>query len=440
MKVVLSQVQASPLIVAQTPDSGLQTGCGLRPYPSQIGSSWSEMEVRTQVASAVKERSNPQKINKDVACLGFLVFVIVTSEFAVVGLMPEIANEIEADLSRVGWLATVFAIGAALIGAPVTMLTSRFQPKHFLIVSSLAFALANLLLSLVDQLITMVIVRFLQGCILPSMVSMATMEAIQMAKNRSEGWAISRVSAGVAITSVIGLPGSVMVAEIFGWRVSFFVLAVLGILSALFVARIDSRESVLVYRVERNSALNDYDLPSIVKPMLLSLILFTGMFCSYTYITVTLQQVAQLSAKLTALVLVGFGVAGVVGNLVSGRISVGSSLKATMALVIGFAVVFFSFEKMLSSSFTLGLSIVVWGAMHGASFVICQLRAIAIPGLNRAFALSLNISVCNLGIAAGGWAGGVVIDYLGVSSLGYISAGIMILAFVGACYLQRLHE
>lgn len=136
--------------------------------------------------------------------------------------------------------------------------------------------------------------------------------------------------------------------------------------------------------------------------LLLSCILFAGMFAGYTYIAAMLSALANLDAATIGWAPMGIGFAGVFGNWLAGRVVDRDPLAATawVAFALAFAMAAVA-PAGQSLSGLLGLAVGLWGAAHMAAFVTSQVRVMRAGGEAAAFAISLNISVCNLGIGLG---------------------------------------
>ncbi len=357
-----------------------------------------------------------------VGLLAFTMFVIVTTEFVVVGLLPAMAKDLNLSLAEAGWFVTWFALAAALLGPPLTMLAGRCDPRHVLSTAAIVFAAGNLAIALAPHYSIVVAVRLLQGCALPAAASIAVVAAARLAGVEREGWAVSRVNIGVVAATVLGVPADAIAADYAGWPASFAGLALLGLISAGLVAVWFPRIEI----AKQPSMLTEVSLlwrPGFLMHLLLSCILFAGMFAGYTYIAALLGAVANLDGSTLGWALMGFGLAGAVGNWIAGRVVDCDPLAATalvaFALAFAMAVVAPAGESL---SVLLGLIIALWGAAHMAAFVISQVRVMRAGREAAAFALSLNISVCNLGIGVGATLGGLIVDHYGVGAVGYVGA------------------
>jgi predicted MFS family arabinose efflux permease len=171
--------------------------------------------------------------------------------------------------------------------------------------------------------------------------------------------------------------------------------------------------------------------------LLLSAVLFTAMFAAYTYVAAFLETVAGFNGREVAFTLIGFGIAGLAGNWIAGRV-VDREPIATTAWVAFVLVLTTGAVSLVGGNFALLIPLLgVWGAAHNAAFVACQVRVMVAGARARAFALSLNISACNLGIAAGSITGGAVVRHFGVGAIGYLSAVLSVCALFIALVLRN---
>lgn len=365
------------------------------------------------------------------------MFVIVTTEFVVVGMLPAMAKDLDLSLAEAGWFVTWFALAAALLGPPLTMLAGRCDPRHVLVTAAIVFAAGNLAIALASHYSIVAAVRLLQGCALPAAASVAVVAATRLVGVEREGWAVSRVNIGVVTATVLGVPAGAMAADYGGWPASFAGLALLGLISAGFVAAWLPRMEI----AKQPSMLTEVSLLwrlDFLMHLLLSCILFAGMFAGYTYIAALLGTVAKLNGATLGWALMGFGLAGAFGNWIAGRVVDRDSHAATawVAFALAFAMaVVAPVGESLSS--LLGLVVGLWGAAHMAAFVITQVRVMSAGREAAAFALSLNISVCNLGIGLGATLGGRIADHYGVGAVGYVGAAAAAASLLIAIAMKR---
>ena len=314
------------------------------------------------------------------------MFVVVTTEFVVVSMLPAMASDLKISLADAGWFVTWFALAAAVLGPPLTMLAGRRDQRHVLVTAAAVFAAGNLAIALAPHYSVVVAVRLLQGCALPAVASVAIVAAARLAGAGREGWAISLVNVGVVAATVLGVPAGAMVADRAGWPASFAGLALSGLVSAGLVAVWFPRMKT----AKQPSMLTEASLlwrPAFLVHLLLSGVMFTAMFAGYTYIAALLGTVADLDGATIAWALMGFGLAGAFGNWVAGRMVDRDPLAATAwvasALLLAMAAIAPAGQ---GPSVVLVLVADLWGAAHMAAFVISQVRVMRAAREAPAFA------------------------------------------------------
>lgn len=380
--------------------------------------------MSVEVAGAARDRQSPTLA---IALLAFAMFMVVTTEFSVVGLLPALARAFDISLAQAGWFVTAFAIAAALLGPPLTMIASRYEPRRVLVASALLFAIGNAVAALTTHSSILLAVRIVQGCALPAFVSVAIVSAAQLAGAGREGWASARVNQGVVATAVLGVPLAAMAAEQIGWPANFAGLSLLGFVAAALIgllfprltggAQPSSREAIgLLWR------------PRFLAQLALAGVLFTAMFTAYTYIAPLLSRVGILDGVTVGWMLMLFGLAGIVGNWIAGSVVSPNSVLVSAIGAMVLALVMAAISAASTHLILLAALVGMWGAAHTAAFVFCQVGAMTAGRDAPAFAMSLNISACNLGIALGALLGGAVVDRLGVGAVAYAGAVLAIAA------------
>jgi DHA1 family inner membrane transport protein len=371
-----------------------------------------------------------------IVMLAFGTAVIVATEFIVVGMLPMMARSLAVSLPEAGLLVTWFALSSAIFGPVLTIASSRMEPRRVAVAVLLAFAGGNLVATLVPTLAVVTGVRVVQGAALPVFVSVTNAAVARLAGPGREGRAIALANVGVVVGLVLAVPAGVALAARAGWPATFVGLALLALAAMAAIGATFPR-------------MGNPDLPSIgaqatlvrepvfLGHLLLSAVLFTAMFASYTYLAAFLETAAGLDSGVVALVLAGFGVAGLLGNWVAGRVVDRGPTVAT-AGGAGTLMLATGAVSLTSGAPPLLLPLLaLWGAAHTAGFVLCQVRVMFSGAHAPAFASSLNISACNLGIAAGAVAGGWMVARYGIESIGFGSAGLAAGALLIAVPVRR---
>lgn len=387
-------------------------------------------------AAAGSAQARRQSSTFATGLLAFAMFTVVTTEFSVVGILPALARDFDISLARAGWFVSAFAVAAALLGPPLTMFAARYDPRWVLVVTTALFAIGNGLVAATQSAVVLLLARVVQGSALPVFASIAIVSATRLAGAGREGWASARVNQGVVATAVLGVPAVTIAAERTGWPANFAGLAVLGLAAAVLIAlRLPTErgEDTASLRIQASLLWQ----PRFLASLALSGVLFTAMFAAYTYIAPLLAAVAGLTDATIGWMLMGFGVAGIVGNGIAGRVASPDPISALAigAAILGFAMTTAAF----AGAHPVGAVVLVgvWGAAHTAAFVFCQVSAIAAGRDAPAFAMSLNISICNLGIALGALVGGSVVDRFGAGAAGFAGAALAMVALAIALFIRR---
>lgn len=378
--------------------------------------------------------SAPDGGGREVTLLAVATGVLVTTEFAVVGLMPLLAGDLAVSLARAGWLVSAFALAAAIAGPPLTLATGRWPAPTFLAFCMLAFGLGNLLAALVPVFSVHLLVRVAQGALLTPFISVASALAASRVKPQWAGRAVGRVNLGAVVSIVIVVPALVALAEPLGWQP---VVAGLGGASLVMAPLCLCYLPVAVARAPmRAHQLRLLAGSHFLGHLALSAVLFVAMFTSYSFITAYLEAATGLSGNGLATALLMFGVAGLAGNVWASRwVDAGptvlTGLIALMFVPVGAALT-------LSASHPRAVLFVLlpWGAAHAAAFVACQVRVMFAVPRGQAFAAALNIAACNLGLGAGALLGAAVVAHFGVTGVGLAAALVALPALMLAGWLQ----
>lgn len=262
------------------------------------------------------------------AMLAFAGAVVVATEFIVVGLLPFMARDLGLSLQQTGRLVTWFALSAAVFGPALTIAAGRWTPRRVVTLTLAPFALGNLLAAAVPSYPVLSTVRAVEGAVLPVFISIGNTALVNLAGPGREGRAIARVNLGVIAGIVLAVPAGVALAERTGWRAIFVGLAVLTAIAGLIVVtRFPRMERPGPAGMLVQAAI--LRRPRVQAHLLLSAVLFTAMFASYTYLAAFLEAVAGFGDKGVAATLFGFGLAGLFGNWMAGRLVDGGPSAAT---------------------------------------------------------------------------------------------------------------
>lgn len=371
--------------------------------------------------------------------LAFAAFVIVTTEFLIVGLLPGLTRDMNISISLAGQLVTLFAFTVMLFGPPLTAWLSHLDRKMLFVAVLIVFALSNALAALATNIWVLALARFIPALALPVFWGTASDTAAELAGPEKAGQAVSRVYLGISAALLFGIPLGTVAADSIGWRNAFWILAALSLAMAVALwwlmpavtrsPRVDFRSQARLFRE-----------PYFLANVGLSVLVFTAMFTAYTYLADTLERIAGVASANVGWWLMGFGAIGLVGNWLGGKAVDRAPLKATAAfaglLAIGMALS----VPAAGSTVLFCVVLALWGIAYTALFPICQVRVMKSASHSQALAGTTNVSAANAGIGIGAMLGGAVIPTLGLDKIGYIAAALAVVAIVLAPLVARLRQ
>ena len=358
------------------------------------------------------------------------ITLAVATEFIVVGLLPAIATDLDVPLSTVGQLTAAFAISAAVVGPFVTLLVSRLPPRALLAGVIMLYAAGNGVITLVDDVAPMLVTRAIQGACLPAFLGIGTAEVLRLAPAASRGRALAQANLGFVIGVLIALPAGIALAQDGNWRLPFAALAIAALPVAVAVGLLfpSARHDQPPPRIAGQLSL--LRRPRFLGHLALSVGLFAAMFSAYTYLGAWFEEAMHLEAGLLALALLLFGVAGVAGNLVAERLADRRPVAVSVLAAVVLATAINGAAWTGGSIPTAVLPLVIWGVVHTAGVTLSQVRVTMAGAAAPAFAMTMNISTANLGIAIGAVAGGWAVDRWGMAGLGVMPAALTLLTLL----------
>ena len=374
-----------------------------------------------------------------IVILAVAAFVIVTTEYLIVGLLPGLARDLEISISAAGQLVTLFAFTVMLFGPVLTALLSHVERKRLFVVILLIFAASNALAAIAPNVWVLAVARFIPALALPVFWGTASETAGQIVGPQRAGRAVSQVYLGISAALLFGIPLGTLAADAIGWRGTFWILAGLSLLMALaltvFMPRVARPERLRL--AEQTRILKD---PFFVANVVLSVVVFTAMFTAYTYLADLLERIAGVAPAHVGWWLMGFGAIGLLGNWLGGRLVDRSPLGATAAFALLLGVGMATSVPLAGSAGLLAGALALWGIAYTALFPICQVRVMQSASHAQALAGTLNVSAANAGTGLGAVIGGLVIPQWGLGSIGYVATGIAVVAILMVAVVARLRE
>jgi DHA1 family inner membrane transport protein len=383
--------------------------------------------------------TRPVSLGVPAGLAAFATAVVVATEFIVVGLLVPMARDLGISLADAGHFVSLFALSSAVFGPLLMMLAGAWEPRRVMVLALIPFVLGNLAAALMPSYEAVLLVRAAQGATLPVLVSAASAAIANLAGPGREGRAVSLIYIGVVAGVVVAMPAGTLLADAMDWRVSFVLLGALSMVACLGLSA--AFPDIDMGRTPKMLAqLAILGRPVVQAQLLLSAMLFAAMFVPYTYLAALLETDGGMGALAVAGLLAGFGLAGIPGNMIAGRLGDRGPVQATIANTLVLAVAMTGATLTAGAPALLLPLLAVWGAAHAAAFLLSQVRVMVSAPEAPAFAAALNISAANVGIALGAAIGGLVVERAGLAATGPGGAAIALAAVATAAALRRMGE
>jgi DHA1 family inner membrane transport protein len=364
-------------------------------------------------------------------------FAVATAEFVLVGLLPQIAGDLDVSLPVAGQLVTVYMLVVTVGGPAATVLTRRV-PRRRLLGATMTLAAGSAGLSAVAGSYG-VLLGARVGSALAQALFMAVASQVAMAAvpAQRQTAAVARVFGGFALATVIGLPLGALVGQAYGWRATFVAVTVLagaGLLGVLvFCPPIPDPDAGSVTGTVR-SMLD----PMVLRGLLVTLFALTGFVAVFTYLVPMLRSLAGFGSTLVTVALVGYGLGTVGGNLLAGRVPP-PNVARLLPLPVGALALLVLAQSALLRYRPLAIAgLVLLGV---ATFVVVPLvqtwLMVRVGPAAAGLAASVNISVAGVAGALGAGLGGVVLAGWGLAWIGPVAAVPVLAAVAVALDLGR---
>ncbi|PIC77554.1 MFS sugar transporter [Sporosarcina sp. P19] len=366
--------------------------------------------------------------------LAISAFAIGTTEFVSVGLLPLIAQDLDISVSLAGLTITLYAVGV-MIGAPIiTSLTSRLPRKSVLIWIMVIFIIGNCIAAAATSLSVLLFARIISAFSHGVFMSIGATIAADLVPENRRASAISIMFTGLTVATITGVPFGTFIGQQLGWRSAFVLIVIIGVIGLI-------SNSLLVPSNLRQSA------PTTLKDQakLLTnsrlLIVFTitalgygGTFVVFTYLSPLLQEVTGFKQSTIVLILLVYGIAIAIGNMIGGKLANKNPINALFYMFIAQAVILFVLTftapfKVAGLITIILIGIFAFMNVPGLQVYVVILAERFIPSAVDV-ASAINIAAFNAGIAIGAYLGGVVTDSIGIIHTPWIGASMVMFAAI----------
>lgn len=360
--------------------------------------------------------------------LTFAVFVFNTSEFMPIGLLTDIATDLNISEARAGLLISVYAWVVAIMSLPLMIKASKMELKRLLLSIIALFVVSHVGSALAEGYYTLMLSRIGVACAHSIFWSIASPLAVRTVPDGKRALALSAIATGSSVAMVVGLPLGRVIGLYVGWRMAFMSIAIISALIFVFIL-------VVFPKLQSRGKFAFKQLPELlhnrvlVGVFIMSVLFATAHYTCYSYIEPFLGKVAAMSPETVTLVLIVFGGSGMLGSIAFSKYYMANPRRFILAVTLGPALCMMMLQAATAGmAYTLAVCI-LWGAMATAFNIAFQDNTIRFAPENAtSIGMSIFSGIFNLGIGSGAYVGELVVSRLSIEYIGYAGGAIGVIA------------
>ncbi|GGS09936.1 MULTISPECIES: MFS transporter [Streptomyces] len=363
-------------------------------------------------------------------------FGIGTTEFVIMGVLPQVAGDFGVTIPTAGYLVSGYALGV-VIGAPLlTVLGTRVSRKKMLMFLMGLFIAGNALSAAAPSFGLMLTGRIVASLAHGAFFGIGSVVAADLVAPQKKASAISLMFMGLTVANIVGVPGGTYIGQAAGWRVTFALVAALGVIGLLGVAKLvpeTGRPESVSVRGEFTAFRN----VQVWLAMAMTVLGYGGVFAAITYITPMMTEVAGYTEGAVTWLLVLFGIGMFLGNLLGGKFADRALMPMLFTALAALTAALLLFTATAHSKILAAITLSLIGALGFATVPPLQKWVLDQAAAAPTLASAANIGAFNLGNALAAWLGGVVIAAgLGFTAPNWVGAILsgtaLLLAFLAA--------
>ena len=337
-------------------------------------------------------------------------FCIGTTEFVAMGLIQEIAADLNISVPAAGHFISAYALGVT-IGAPVIAILGARMPRKILLIGLMLFyGIANGLTALAHSTETIMLSRFIAGLPHGAYFGVGALVAAELAGPSRRASAVAQMMLGLTLATVVGVPLATWLGQQFGWRTGFEFSALIAFLTVavviLYIPKIQVQATASI-----KTELAGLKNVQMWLTLGVGAIGFGGMFSVYSYVSPILTEYTGANIEVVPVALAIWGAGMVIGGLVAGWLADRYLNKTIVGILVSSALAFVLTSFMLSDLYTAFLALFLIGLTVMGLGGTLQTRLMDVAGEAQAVAASLNHSAFNLANALGAFLGGWVLSH-----------------------------
>lgn len=347
-------------------------------------------------------------------------FGIGLTEFVIMGLLPEVARDFNVTETVAGYLISGYALAVGVGAIGLTVAITRVDRKKALVGLMVVFIAGNLLSALAPSYEVMMLGRIVAALSHGAFFGIGAVVAANLVAPNRKAAAISLMFAGLTVANVLGVPVGTFVGQAAGWRATFWMIVVIGVVALVGIATLIPATAAATRDAPAGGVLSEFRIfrsRQVWASMIVTVLGYGGMFGAFSYIAFTLTGVSGFAASTVPWLLVLFGLGLFVGNIAGGRAADRNLGRTLVVLFVGLTAILVAFALLASNQVATIVLLVLMGGFGFATVPGLQMRIMNFAGDAPTLASGANIAAFNVGNAFGAWVGGLTI----AAGLGYTS-------------------
>jgi DHA1 family inner membrane transport protein len=361
--------------------------------------------------------------------LALASFGIGTTEFVIMGLLPDVAGDLGVTIPQAGLLVTGYALSVAFGSPFLAVATARMDRRKALLLLIGIFILGNLLCALAPNYALLMAARIVTALCHGAFFGLGAVVAAALVPEQKKAQAIATMFAGLTLANVLGVPFGTALGEAVGWRNTFWAVVVIGF-AAAFALYAWLPRNMPTFRMKLIHEARSLGSTQVILAMLISVVVSASLFGVFTYITPILENVTLISPHEVTLMLLLFGTGLTAGNFLGGWLGDWRLMPSVIGILALLIPVLSLFTLTSASLVPAAVTMFCWGLLAFALIAPLQMRVVNEAAQASNLASTLNQGAFNLGNAAGAWIGGLALtDGLAYRELPWIGVALAAVAF-----------
>lgn len=351
-------------------------------------------------------------------------FALGTAEFVIAGLLPDVATGLGISIPVAGYLITAYAVGIALGGPILALLTKKMSRRTLIIWLCGSFTVGQALCALAPNFEILMVARVLVSISHGTYFGIASIVATGLVPEHKRGSAVALLLAGLTVSNILGVPGGTAIGNIFGWRAAFWAVGALGLVATIAIAiLLPKNAGAGATAGSFMRELKALGRQQIVLSLAIVILVMIGQYSLFTYVAPLLLNVTGISQEMVPWMLLLFGVGSTIGVFIGGRLADWKLMPSLIGIMVVQVCAYVLLVVVSPYPILMGICVVLWGGANFAFGAPVQSRVLQWAADAPNLASTLIPSGFNVGIAIGAVLGASVLEAgLGYRNLPWIGA------------------